>query len=136
MEDFMREYILSQGISAVWGFPEEKQIKINYKDCKNVKDIVVQDVLLKFTGRKMNIKVNFRPKCLGKTIALGVVLQEKEDKNFITRGMKVCTVNLPKNGPLTNVLIDDFCFIFPEWDLCVSRTFKICIIAHYLFLTK
>ena len=134
-EDFIKEQVLAHGISVVCGFSEEQRLNINYMGCKDVQDIIVQDVLLKFTGRMLRVSVNLQMICAGKKIALGVALQEKDEDDFLTRGMRVCEINIPgdRKKKFTNILVDDFCFIFPEWNLCLPRTFRITIIAHYLF---
>lgn len=127
--------MLAHGISVVCGFPEEQRLNIDYTGCKDVKDIIVQGVLLKFTGRMLKVSVNLQMLCAGKKIALGVVLQEREGNNFIIKGIRVCEINIQGDikEKLTNMSVKDFCFTFPEWNLCLPRTFKICIIAHYLF---
>lgn len=134
-EDYIKESLLAHGLAVVCGFPEEKRLNINYSSCEDKKNITVQDVLLKFTGRKLKISVNLKTICTGKIVALGVLLHEKVGDEFISKGVRVCEINIPKdeNDTSTNILAENFCFTFPEWNLCVPRTFKICIIAHYLF---
>ena len=137
-EDFTKEHVLAHGISVVCGYSEEKRLNLNHMDCQDLNDITVQDVLLKYTGRMLKVSVNLQMVCTGKKIAFGVVIQEKDGDSFITRGIRVCELEIPedKNKKLSNVSVDDFCFTFPEWDLCSPRTFKIIIIAHYLFPVK
>lgn len=135
-EDLIKEWVLAHGISVVCGFPEEKRVNINYTPREDIKEITVQDVLLKFTGRMLKVRINLQMICTGKRIALGVILQEKEGEDFITRGIRAQEINVSeKEDHVTDIFIDDFCFTFPEWNLCVPRTFKICIVAHYLFPT-
>lgn len=134
-EGFMEEYILGHdGISVGCGFPEEKRVAISYRDCDDVKDIEVQDVLLKFTSRMVKVSVDLRMICTGKKVALGVILEEKEDADFITRGIRICEIDVPgkQKCQLTDLLVDDFCFHLPDWSPCVPRTFRVCIVAHYI----
>lgn len=128
-QDPLEEYVLTNGISVGWGYPEEKRVYVVYDGCADVKDITFQDALLKFTGRFLKVRVNLSAVCPERQIVVGVILQEKTGSGFMTRGLKACETRIPED--LCTPLTQEFCFVIPEGSMCNIKDLRICVVAHY-----
>jgi hypothetical protein len=123
----------TQGISVSCNNCCEKQTEVTFNACEDVKDITVQDVLLKGEARFLKVRVNLDRVCSGRKIALAVLVCENVCGTFFTRGIRACEFTVPGiPGKCTqNVNVGEFCFVFPEDDLCGIRKFKVNVVAHY-----
>lgn len=124
---------VKQGISITCTTCCEKQQEVTFNPCEDVKDITIQDVLLKGECRFLKVRVNLDKVCVGRKIALAVIVCENIGGTFITKGMRACEFTVPGTVAhcTENVNVGEFCFVFPEEDLCNTRRFKINVVAHY-----
>lgn len=111
----------------------EKQQSVTFNPCEDVKDITVQNVVLNCEGRFLKVRVNLDRVCPGRKVVIGVLVCENVSGTFMTRGFRVCEITIPGTADtcVDDVNVGDFCFVFPEEDLCSTRTFKVNVIAHY-----
>lgn len=110
-----------------------KQQDVRFNVCEDVKDVTVSDVLLNCEARFLKVRVNLDRVCAGRKITVGCLVCENVEGTFFLRGVKACefTVPGPVGNCVNNVNVNEFCFIFPEENLCSARTFRVSIIAQY-----
>lgn len=122
-----------QGVAVTCDCCCEKQQDITFNPCEDVKDFTIQDVVLKCEGRLLKVRVNLDRVCAGRKIALGVMVCENVGGTFFTRGLRACEFTVPgtPGNCVDNVNVNEFCFIFPEENLCSTRRFKVNVVAHY-----
>ncbi len=110
-----------------------KSQDITFEVCEDVKDFTIQNVELNCVGRFLKVRVELDNVCVGRNVAVGVLICENVQGTFFTRGFKVREVTIP--GTLIrceqNVNAGEFCFVLPETNLCNRRTVRVHIVAHY-----
>ncbi|KRQ87222.1 hypothetical protein ABG79_01025 [Caloramator mitchellensis] len=105
---------------------------ITFNSCEDIKDFTIQNLELKCEGRFLKIRVELKNVCRGRKVNVGVLVCENESGTFFTRAFKACQFTVPSGtGNCTNVTVDEFCFVFPDENICNSRTFVVKVIAHY-----
>ncbi len=111
----------------------DKEAEVTFRPCEDVRDVTVDDVDLQCESRFLKVKVKLDRVCRGRTVAVGVIVCEDVKGVSKTRGFRSCefTVPGPPGGYVENVSVNDFCFVFPENNLCDQRKFKIKVVAHY-----
>jgi hypothetical protein len=111
----------------------DKEAEVTFQPCEDVKDVVVEDVDLQCESRLLKVKVKLDRVCRGRNVAVGVIVCEDVKGVLKTRGFRSCEFNVPGSpgGCVENVPVNDFCFVFPESNLCNQRKFKIKVVAHY-----
>ncbi|MDO6355079.1 hypothetical protein Q3V94_08310 [Caloramator sp. CAR-1] len=103
---------------------------ITFKPCEDVIDYTVGPYDLKCEGRFLKVRVRLKNVCCNRKINVGVLVCEPVDGTFYTRGFKACQIVVPGTG-CKDVTIDEFCFVFPDEDLCRSKTYVVKVVAHY-----
>lgn len=111
----------------------EKQQDVTFNPCEDIKDFTIENVRLKCEGRLLKVRVNLDRVCRGKKIILGILVCENIEGTFFIKGFRVCEIMVPgpANRCVDNVNVGDFCFIFPEQNLCCTRRFRVHVVAHY-----
>jgi hypothetical protein len=111
---------------------------VTFAQCQEFQESTIYVSGLKCEGRLLKIKVNLSGVCRGRNVTVGVLVCENDPatQSVIWRGFKACEITVPiaggtANTCVDNVEIDRFCFVFPEDNLCETRTFKVRVIAHY-----
>lgn len=111
----------------------EKTQDITFESCEDFKDFTIQNVQLQCEGRFLKVRVELDRVCPGRKINLGVIVCEEESGVLKTRAFRTCQFTVP-GSPGTcvdNVRVDEFCFVFPEENLCRQRKFRVKVVAHY-----
>ncbi|HHY14144.1 MAG TPA: hypothetical protein GX526_05840 [Thermoanaerobacterales bacterium] len=130
----MGEHIVEHCISEGCGFPEEKRISFNFEECNDIKHIGVDDISLKFTGTIIHVNIKFKAVCPGRKLAFAIILNEREGADFITRSLRVSEVDVPdiEDCKLVDLLVEGISFYLQNLNPCISRSFAITVIAHYI----
>ena len=110
-----------------------KTQNVTFNSCQDVIDFTVQNVQLKCEGRFLKVRVELDRVCRGRKINLGVLVCENVGGTFFTRAFRACQVTVPGTAGqcVDNFRVEEFCFVFPDDNLCSSRTFVVKVVAHY-----
>lgn len=102
---------------------------ICFSPCDIVKKECI-DVCPSCEGRLLILHVNLKNICPNKIIAVGVLIYEnKKLYAFKVKKMPTGCFDGCKNK---NFDAGEFCFVFPEDQLCQKRKFKVKVMSHYV----
>ena len=110
---------------------------VTFGPCDDFKEITVQDVKLQCEGRLLKVMVDLDNVCAGKKVNIGVLVSEEESGIFKTKAFRAAELTIPGHPGTCrqNIKVGNFCFVFPEENLCSRRQFKVNVIAHYTSFT-
>lgn len=124
----------------------EAPVPVTFDNCDTVVEMDLPSSAdaydLKCNGRLLILGIRLKNICVGRRVALGVIVSEVINGVEYSRGFKAitvpaqaCSVNCPCQ--CQTVLIKPITFVFPEDlddtpDLCDKRDFKVRVIAHYI----
>ncbi|NLJ56222.1 MAG: hypothetical protein GX334_04125 [Firmicutes bacterium] len=114
-----------------------KHQNVTFGLCEEFKEITVQNVKLQCEGRFLRVKVELNNVCAGRKVNIGVIVSEEKGGTTKTKGFRATELTIPGHHGtcMQSIAVGDFCFVFPETNLCSQRKFKVNVIAHYTSLT-
>lgn len=112
----------------------ETKKEVTFNPCEDMKEVTVENVLLKCEGRFLKVKVKFNKVCTGRKVIIGVIVCDDDT----VKGFRTCEITIPGTPGhcVDNVAVGDFCFVIPEENLCTQRKFKVTVVAHYSSFTS
>ncbi len=124
----------------------EAPVSVHFDNCDTVIDMDLPSPTgaydLKCNGRLLILGIRLKNICVGRRVALGVIVSEVINGTEYSRGFKAITVpaqTCPGTCPCQcqTVHIKPITFVLPEDldntpDLCDTRDFRVRVIAHYI----
>ncbi|WLF68334.1 hypothetical protein Q6375_10070 [Clostridium septicum] len=103
---------------------------ISFKCC-DIKERKNINVNIACTGRILNLNVFLKDVCVKNTVAVGILVCDKESDKIIGFKVKKVFIKPENNECCRDFFIGKFTFIIPEEDLCDNRLLKVKVLAQY-----